>query len=41
MYSPTAGIFIRKVIKDHYIGCIPMRTGMLVSLKIKSNHHKA
>jgi cytochrome P450 len=40
MYSPTAGIFPREAIKDHFIGKIPVRKGMIVALKIKSNHFK-
>lgn len=40
MYSPTAGVFPREVIKDHLIGNIPFKKGMIVTIKIKSNHHK-
>lgn len=40
MYSPTAGIFPRVALKDHYIGKIPIKKGLIVTLKIKSNHFK-
>ena len=40
MYGPSAGIFLREAVKDHFIGSIPVKKGVLVSLKIKSNHFK-
>jgi len=40
MYGPTAGIFTRNVIKDHFIGSIPVKKDMIISVKIKSNHFK-
>lgn len=40
MDSPSAGLFPREATKDHYIGKIPIRKGIFVSLKIKSNHFR-
>jgi cytochrome P450 len=40
MYGPSAGIFPREAIKEHFIGKIPIHKGMLVTLKIKPNHFK-
>jgi len=40
MYSPTAGIFSREATRDHFIGKIPIKKGMLVAVKIKPNHFK-
>ena len=40
MYSPNAGLFARVAVKDHYIGKIPVKKGVLVSVKIKPNHFK-
>lgn len=40
MYSPTAGIFARVALKDHYIGKIPIGKGTIVAVKIKPNHFK-
>ena len=40
MYGPSAGIFLREAVKDHYIGKIPVKKGTILSLKIKSNQFK-
>jgi hypothetical protein len=37
MYSPTAGIFAREALKDHYLGRIPIKKGAIVSIKLKPN----
>ena len=40
MHSPTSGIFIREAVKDHFIGKIPIKQGMMVKILIKTNQYK-
>ena len=40
MFSPTTGLFKRVAVKDHYIGSIPIKKGMIVTPNIDSNHFK-
>jgi hypothetical protein len=40
MYSPTAGVLPREAVKDDYIGAIPIKKGVFVSVKSKPNHFK-
>jgi cytochrome P450 len=40
MYSPNAGIFLRRATKDHFIGNIPIKKGMAVNIKIKTMHYR-
>jgi hypothetical protein len=40
MASPSTGIFKREAVKDHYIGNILIKKGMIVTINIDSNHFK-
>ena len=40
MASPSTGIFKREAVKDHYIGNIPIKKGVIVTINIDSNHFK-
>ena len=40
MASPTTGIFKREAVKDHYIGNIPIKKGMIVTVSMNPNHFK-
>jgi cytochrome P450 len=40
MYGPAGSIFPRVVVKDHYIGNIPIKKGTLVGVLIKPNQFK-
>jgi cytochrome P450 len=35
MDSPTSGIVPRQAVREHYLGTIPIRKGVLVAVKIK------
>jgi cytochrome P450 len=40
MFDPVPSLLAREVVKDHYLGKIPMKKGVQVSLKIITNQHK-
>ena len=40
MYTPLPNLFIRTAVKDFYLGKIPIRKGMQMSVKILTNQYK-
>jgi len=41
MYNPVATLPIRSVVKEHYLGKIPMKKGLQVALKIVTNQYRS
>jgi len=40
MAAPSTGIFKREAVRDHYIGNIPIKKGMILAINMDSNHFK-
>ena len=40
MHPPATNLSVRSVVKEHYLGKIPMKLGLQVVVKILSNHYK-